>query len=422
MRNHLSARVLLVLLPLLPSFSVRAQDTLRVDLRMADSLLVVRDLDLIAQHYEIDKADAARIQARLFNNPDLSTEWSIRPDRGAFFDAGPNGEKQVAIEELFRIAGQRGLAIKEAEARQRFSAAQYAELAGLLRMQLHSDLYQQFYLTRAVQAIASQLVLYKTVVDGYDEQVAKGNISQKEATRLRASYFDLSGQRLAVEQQLIDVQQELHILLGDDRVVAFQPAPSQIVMPLPLPADTGALVRASLQNRPQVQVAQADLDANTLELKLQHRSVVPDLSLGVVYDQNGSYLPNYTALTAGLSLPIFDRNQGRIKLAQAQLEQSRANLGSTQRNVREQVLRAYANIRLLQDQYASVSNGFDDQLDQLSESLIGNYLKSNISLLEFTDLFESYTSAIIHVNTLKADLQNAYEQLEFATGQRLFTR
>ena len=400
----------------------RGQDTLRIALKDADAMLMARNLDLVAQHFEIDKAEAARIQARLFNNPQVSTEWSVRPERGSFFDVGPNGQKQLAIEELFRIAGQRGLGIREAVARRKMTEAQYAEFVAALRLRTHSDLYRQFYLSRALVAVNSQLDLLKGVADAYGGQYDKGNVSLKEATRLRTSYFDLNDQRVGLEKELNAVQAELRTLLVDDRTIVVQPSASELQLVRPLPADTSLLVRTALTNRGAVVAAQAELEAAELDLKLQRRSNVPDLSLGALYDQNGSYLPNYTAITAGFSLPILDRGQGRIRLAQAVQDQSRTQLAATQRVIRQQVLQANADLSLLQQQYTSTSTGFEEQLDQLSESLIGNYLKSNISLLEFTDLFESYTSAIIRVNTLKADLQNAYEQLEFAAGTKLFDR
>lgn len=412
----------LLLCPWLLTQSLPAQDTLRIGLKQADSLLLARNLDLVAAHFEIDKAEAARVQARLFNNPQVSSEWSVRPDRGSLLDVGPHGQKVVAVEELFRIAGQRGLGIKEAIARKRMSEAQYAEFAAAVRARLHGDLYRQYYLLRAITSLSSQLELLKGVAEAYSVQFDKGNVSLKEATRLRASYFELNDQRVLLEQELNGLATELRTLLADDRAVLFVPSASELRLTPDLPNDTAQLVRSALGNRGALVAAQADLEAKSLDVKLQRRSNVPDFSLGGVYDQNGSYLPNYTAFTAGFSLPILDRGQGRIRLARATEDQSRAQLFSVQRLVRQQVLRAVADITLLREQYTSTSTGFDDQLDQLSEGLIGNYIKRNISLLEFTDLFESYTAAIIRVNTLKADLQNAYEQLEFATGTALIPR
>lgn len=419
MRSRIAAASLLILAT---AAGLRAQDTLHVSVHAADSLLIVRNLDLIAQHYEIDKAEAAKAQAKLFNNPAIYAEWSVRPDKGPFFDVGPNGEKVLSFTELFRIAGQRGLGIRVADAQKRITQAQYAELVAALRYQLHADLYRQYFVRRALTEISSQMALLQNVVNAYATQAEKGNVSLKESTRLHASYFDLNDQRVELEKEENALQQELRVLLVEDRAIACAPTAAEIMPVRALPTDTAQLMTAALANRALVAQAQAAYDASDLDLKLQRRSAVPDLSLGGTYDQNGNYLPHYTALTAGLSLPLFDRNQAHVRIARAQLAQAQAGLDATKRGVRQQVVRALDDLQLLQDQFTNTASGFDVQLDQLSESLVGNYLKSNISLLEFTDLFESYTSAIIRVNTLKADLQTAYEELEFAAGQRLFAR
>lgn len=120
-----------------------AQDTLKLSLNEADHLLVQRSLALIAQHHTIEQAEAERVQARLFNNPTISSEWSMRPATGRFFDvAAPHGQMALHVEQLLSIAGQRGLAIRAANERVRMSEAEYAELAAALRFQLHRALYR----------------------------------------------------------------------------------------------------------------------------------------------------------------------------------------------------------------------------------------------------------------------------------------
>ncbi len=413
----------MVILFLVACSSVFAQDTLYISMRGSDSLLTQRSLALIAQRYEVDMADADRVQERLFNNPTVSTEWSVRPSTGHFFDvAAPNGQMAVQAEQLFRIAGQRSLAVRLAGARMELASAEYAELAAALRFRLHSDLYRQFYLRRAVNAIGSQLDLLKDVVDAYGDQFEKGNVSLKETTRLRSAYFQLNDQRVRLITELNSIQEELRTLLMEERWVSAAPLAKEVVPVRPITQDSLSLLRLAEANRPQVKAMEAELAARELDLQLQRRTAYPDLALGATYDRNSNYLPNYTGLNAGLSIPLFDRNQGNIKRAKAGTEQAKANMDLTRQSVRQEVIRALADLRALQTHYSSTTRGLDEQLDQLSTSLVNNYVKSNLSLLEFTDLFESYTNSIIAINALKADLQQAYEELEYVTGQRLFDR
>jgi cobalt-zinc-cadmium efflux system outer membrane protein len=380
-------------------------------------------LALVAQRYFVDMAEADRVQAKLFTNPSISTEWSVRPNTGRFFDvAQPNGQMAVHAEKLFRIAGQRSLAVRAAEKRMHLAEAEYAEFAAALRFELHSDLYRQFYLRRAVTAISSQLDLLKDVVDAYGDQFEKGNVSLKEVTRLRTAYFQLNDHRARLTTELNGIQEDLRTLLMEERTIILTPSAREVVPIRTMAQDSLALLALAEANRPQLKAAQAELEAQELELKLEQRMAVPDLALGGTYDRNSNYLPNYTGLNVGISVPLFDRNQGNIKRARAGAEMARSRKEMTRQSVRQEVLRALADMRTLQRHFTTTTRGLDEQLDQLSESLIGNYVKSNLSLLEFTDLFEAYTSGIIAINNLKADLQQAYEELEYVTGQRLFER
>src|SRR6218665_907627 len=97
-----------IMLSCLISTTTLAQDTLRVSLQQADSLLMARNLSLIAQRYEVDKAEARKVQEKLFSNPELSTEWNLyNGTRDKWFDVGSQGQKIVQLQQVFRIAGQR---------------------------------------------------------------------------------------------------------------------------------------------------------------------------------------------------------------------------------------------------------------------------------------------------------------------------
>jgi cobalt-zinc-cadmium efflux system outer membrane protein len=402
--------------------SLHAQDTLRLSIAQADALLQQRSLALVAQRYAVDAAEADRVQARLFNNPTVGTEWSVRPSEGGFFHvARPEGQMAVHVEQVVRIAAQRNLAVKAAAERTRMAEAEYAELVATLRLQLHGTLYRQHHVQRAVDAIGVQLDLLKRLVDAYGSQLELGNVPLKEVARLRSAYFQLNDRYTRLGMELNAMQQELRTLLMEERPVIADLRPGELTVVKPLAYDSLTLIAMAETNRPLLAVAEADLRASELEMKLQRRMAVPDLAVGGTYDRNSNYLPNYSGLNIGLSVPLFDRNQAGIARARAGSEAARARHELARQSVRQEVLRALADLRALQQHYLS-AEGLDQQLDQLSESLMDNYVKSNLSLLEFTDLFEAYTNGIIAIHMLKADLQQAHEELEYVTGQRLFER
>src|SRR5690606_6246421 len=156
----------LLLFALLWHATLFAQDTLKINVHQADSLLVARNLSLIVSHYDVDKAEAAIIQARLFDNPELSTEWNLHnPDKGQWFDVGSKGQKIFALEQVFRIAGQRNANIQLAQEQKRMTEYQYQELVRSLKYELHTSFYRFHFLNNAITNITSQLTLLKNLID-----------------------------------------------------------------------------------------------------------------------------------------------------------------------------------------------------------------------------------------------------------------
>jgi cobalt-zinc-cadmium efflux system outer membrane protein len=407
---------ILVLMVLLAARNLLAQDTLRVTLPQADSLLLIRNLSLIAFHYEVDKAEASEIQAKLFNNPQVTAELSFyNPSKVKYFDVGPKGQKAFAIQQVFRIAGQRNTLINLAAEEKKMSESQYYEVVRSLRYQLHVNFHRFFFLNHAITNIRSQLNLLHNLIDVYQQQYSKGNISLQELTRLNTTQFAINSQVNDIQSELVGIQQALKILLSEDKVIWPQLTASSLpVLPL---LTLGELQRRALANRPEITTVKSIQQQSRLRYELERKEAFPNLTAGALYDQAGSYTSNYTAITAGIQIPLFNRNQGKIRYAKAEIAQAGVLIQTKEQEIVSEVEGALNVFRVLESQYYSVKPDFETQLATLSAGLVANYSKNNISLLEFTDLFESYNANIIQFNQLKADLTKSYEELNYAVGE-----
>lgn len=403
---------------LLTSLSLQAQDTLRVSLRQADSLLLARNLSLVVSRFEIDRAVALKAQAKLFNNPELSTEWNLyNPSASKWLDVGGRGQKILQLEQVFRIAGQRNLSIRLAEEEKRITESEYLELARSLRYQLHVSYYRYHFLGKAITNIQSQLALLKSLIDIYSDQYRKGNISLQELTRLNTTYFTISNQVSEVQQELASLQGALQVLLAENMIVVPTEADSETPDISLMTLDE--LAEQGVRNRPEMRTIESMVVQNRLKHDLARREAFPDLTAGFVYDQSGSFVDNYTAVTLGLQIPIFNRNQGTRRATAIGVHQAEALLQSREQQIRSEVRTAWNVYHILREQYAAVGENYEDELQLLSEGLVNNYSKNNISLLEFTDLFEAYNTNILQYNQLKADLNKSYEELIYAVGEDL---
>src|SRR6185437_15122723 len=97
------------------------------------------------------------------------------------------------------------------------------------------------------------------------------------------------------------------------------------------------LMDSAYHNRTDLQIARTNTNISRLNYEYQKALAVPDLSLGLIYDEAGSFLNNYVGVGASIDLPFFNRNQGNIRSAKAQIASSAATQRSTQATVEENV-------------------------------------------------------------------------------------
>lgn len=387
-----------------------------MSLQQADSLLIARNLSLIVSRYEVERVEAERIQARLFNNPHLSTEWTLyNPFAEKWLDVGRQGHKIFEIQQVFRIAGQRRANLQLLQEKYVMTEAEYEALSRTLRYELHVSFYRYHFLVQAITRIRSQLDLLGTLIEVYSEQYRKGNVSLQKITRLNTTYFTINNEVKSVQQELVMLQETLRLLLGEDRTIL--PVVTDSAIPQPPVERLEALIQTAAANRPELKQIRSLEAQSRIRYTLARKEAVPDLHAGLLYDQAGSFVNNYTAFTVGISIPLFNRNQGNIQAARIGIQQAEVLLQGERNRIAQEVKSAWQILAIVWEQYNAVGEEFETELDLLSEGLVKNYSKSNISLLEFTDLFEAYNTNILQYNNLKADLIRAYEELVYAVGE-----
>ena len=81
--------------------SAQTTDTLKLTLAQAEDQFLKNNLQLVAERYNIDNAEAAVITAKLFDNPNFSFA------NGIYATGVPNAysEQTYGISQLFSIAG-----------------------------------------------------------------------------------------------------------------------------------------------------------------------------------------------------------------------------------------------------------------------------------------------------------------------------
>ena len=399
----------------------RAQDTLPLTLRQTDSLFLKRNLLALAGRYQIQAAQAQIIQARLLSNPTVTAELNLYNSADdKVFDVGRNGQKAFSFQQTLLLAGKRNKRVALATEQARLTELQFADLLRSLRFELRSRFYDIYFTQNTLSVYAEQRTRLIETVQAFERQVNRNNLALKELVRLKALLLKLANDQLALRNQLTSQQRDLRTLLQTTAAVRPLVLPADLARygaALPTPDEAIGL---ALDNRPDLRGTESLVRQADANLSLQKALATPDVRVGAMYDQNASYTPNYTGLTFSIDLPVFNKNQGNIVSARAQADYQRVIQRNARTAIENEVLAALQQIQQTEATYRAADPTFSAQFDELNQAILRNFLRGNISLVEFVDLFEAYLENVQQINRLGADRINAYEQLNFTVGTDLF--
>ncbi|MBW3130222.1 TolC family protein [Hymenobacter profundi] len=401
---------------------VAVPDTAQLTLAEAEQRFTQNNLLLLAQRYNVSAAQAQILQARLWDNPTLSLEQNTyNPNTRRAFDVTRRGESIVQVQQLFAIAGRRKAAATVAQQGALVEQFNLEDLLRTLNYQLRTTFFDLYYKQQTVGTYNTEINSFQRTLTAYQNQYEKGNIALKEVIRLRAFLFDLQTERQALLSEIATQESDLRILLRESSGTYFRPTVNDSrLQALSLTgfseeqlADTAQVARADLRAR------QADVEQQNQNLRLQRALAAPDLAVGYVYDRAGSYIQNYNAVTLGVAVPIFNRNQGNIRTAQAQIEQSRAQRDQQLLTVRNDVQEAWRQAQQTDALYQTATRNISD-FSRLIQGIEQSYAKRNITIVEFLDFYESYKNNIVQLNQLRAARLRAFESLNFSVGRTVF--
>lgn len=401
---------------------VVAPDTAQLTLPEAEQRFAQNNLLLLAQRYNVTAAQAQIMQARLWDNPTLSLEQNVyNQNTNRVLDVTRQGQSIVQVQQLFAIAGRRKAAASVAQQNALVEQFNLEDLLRTLSYQLRATFFDLYYKQQTVSTYDTEISSFQRTLAAYQRQYEKGNIALKEVIRLRAFLFDLQMERQALLNEIATQESDLSILLRDSVGTYYQPvANASQLQALSLAgyseeqlADTAQVTRADLKAR------QADVEQQTQNLRLQRALAAPDLAAGYVYDRAGSYINNYNAVTLGIAVPVFNRNQGNIRTAQARIEQSRAQRDQQLLIVRNDVQEAWRQARQTDALYQTANRNTGD-FTRLIQGIEQSYAKRNITIVEFLDFYESYKNNLVQLNQLRAARLRAFESLNLAVGRPVF--
>jgi outer membrane protein, heavy metal efflux system len=392
----------------------------------AENLFLRNNLLLLAQHYNVEASQALIIQARLWNNPSFEfAQGAYNPETGKWFSFDKNhGETAISLSQLILLAGKINKQVKMASTGALLAQYNLFDLLRTLKFTLRTDFYTLYYLQQTAGVYEQEINSLKKIVAAFQQQESKGYIARTEVVRVKAQLYSLQSEFNDLTNQINDKESEFRLLV--------QASPATYILPLtdttalgranPTDFSLGAIMDSAYLNRTDLMIAKANLTLSEQNYAYQKALAVPDITVGVNYDKNGSYVHNFNAASLGFSIPLFNRNQGNIKSAKSTISFNNAMLQSTQKALEEQLTRAYQKAIDADRLFREIDPSFAGQFAELSQAVLDNYTKRNIGLLDFLNFYDSYKQNIVQLNNILAGKATSLENLNYLSGTNFYNK
>lgn len=416
----------ILLLLILQAFNGSAKvenQSIKLTLQEAGERFYTNNLELIAERYNIDMAEAEVIQAKLFENPVISLEQNVYNRlNGKYFDMGKEGEAVVEIEQLIYIAGQRNKRVRVEKLNKEMAVHQFEEVLRTLRSELNSKFIELYYTQKSLSVYDKEIEYLSQLLEVMKVQSDKGNVSLLEKSRIQALLLSLQQERNDTSNQLISLQGDMKLLLGLNASDIFEPVFDESVLKQ---VDIASVPFVELNNRlaerPDLKIARTNIQASRANVSLQKSLAFPEVSLKGSYDRAGNFCDNYFAIGLSISIPVFNRNQGNIKSARLSVLQNTNREELARKQAEKELFTSYARLEKAVKLYSSSNYELERDFETIIDGVNTNFRKRNISLLEFIDYYQAYKETCLQLYQTRKDVFLAMEEINTVTGSDVFS-
>lgn len=377
--------------------------------------------DLQAARLAIDIARGGRMQAGRLDNPELDA--SIADD----FAFNAEGERAVSVgfAQRFpvtsRLARQRDVAEKQVEIAE-------AEVRDFVRG-LIADVESTFYTVRSLDeriAVNAELIESVSQVEkATSRRLRAAEVSPAEVSLLRIERLRLEQESLRLVRDREVSAARLARLLGRAGATGFALAGELDPGPLaPTTASGGAEVAAEATDRPDREAARREIERADADLALARSEVWEDWSVGLDYEFErqvfdapiGVKRDSLLGIGVTIPFPLWNRQQGRIASAGAELRRARRQREALDLRVTEEIRAAKAQVRNLRTSVDAYATQILPEATRSQELFDRGYRQGLVGIAELLQAQRQYSEARAFYLELLGDLRQASVALDAAQG------
>ncbi len=392
------------------------QPTEELTLAQAMALALLRSPELAGFTWEVRAQEARALQAGRLPNPELST---LVENLGTGRDEITGGvQTTIQLGQLVELGGKRS-ARKRVAALGLGLAERTYEIERLNLLSRVSRAFIEVLGAQRHNALAEEIVqLAEQSASAVSERVAAGKVSPVEETKANVA---LSMARIELDRRKREMDSSRRVLSATwgNTEPHFAAAVGDLDAILPIPA----LERLTelLSQNPMLSLATEQVSLQEAAVDLAKATRVPDLTVGAGARRYAVPGGDVDALLVGISipLPLFDRRQGQILAARAEVERAAERRRATETGLEVSLAgsylllsSAYSEVKALRE---AVLPGAEIAFEKVNEG----YRLGRFGLLDVLDSQRTLFEARQQYLRAATDYHKAVVDVERLIGDRL---
>ena len=369
-----------------------------LDINTLEKLVIEQNPQLLVSAKQIQVQEGSLAQSRKLPNPVLEMESG----------SGADPETSGMISQTILLGGKRKHKIRLSE-------------LDLLKAHLEYEKLKQEKLTVAFQSFTNILHLQEVksiqtdkisvaevLLKSVSKKVEAGKLSPAEKSRAKIQHFQEQMKLREIDKSLEIAWISISSLWGDGKP-RFNLAVGHFLNTPTMSSSN------SLDKSPAIQLAELSVVIRRINIKSEKAEVMPDLDLDAGIKR--SDIPGNTyQIGFSLPIPIFNRNQGKIKSAGFELERAELELKATKTELTSLVKNIQTELALLYSETETLKDEIIPEAQTAYTIISDGYLNGRFTYLDVVDAQKMwFQSREQYMNALKDYHANLFE-LDRITG------
>lgn len=343
-----------------------------------------RNWDLLAAQAGVDLAIAQKIVAREFPNPTFSySTQKISADSHPSGTTAGNGlwnrnyDTIFAVNQLFEIGGKRASRQLSAAAGIKAAEASFRDARRTLDLGV-SKAYIAVLLADGLTTVLER----SADTMRHEREIAQtrfkaGDVSESDRMQIEIAAARLELDAKAAKSNTRTTRIALEVLLGAKRITGeWHPVDTLKELALNSPA------AGNEDTRPDLLAARSILEKSEADLQLQKAMRIPDPTFLVQYEHQAPDQPNTVGFGLSFPLPLWNRNTGNIKAAEAARRQAEVAMQKIEGQVASEVASARVAYAEATHRWQAYQSDLASKSGKVLETVQFAYKKGGASLLD----------------------------------------